>query len=248
MSQPVLTATFALLIAVILTATIAIVASATETLSRAIKLTVVGASIALAVVGLQRADLRINFTGSMPIGIYLLSPLPPGAVKRGMIVAACAPSKAAEMGHQRGYLAAGSCADRTELLLKFVAATAGDEVDVTPAGVSVNSCRLDLSRSAARDRSGRKLTRWPGGHYRLSTGQVWLYAANDQSWDSRYWGPASDGDIVGEALPLLVFSVPLRSGPPAFLRRRRPSAYDPSGSVDVKAFLFAEVEPRTDTT
>jgi hypothetical protein len=48
MGQPVLTATLALAIAVSFTATIAIVTLAAKTLSRAIKLTVVGAIIALA--------------------------------------------------------------------------------------------------------------------------------------------------------------------------------------------------------
>jgi len=205
MGQPVLMATLTLAITIIFTAGIAIVTLAAKTVTRAVMLVGVVAVIAFAVVALQRADLRINFTGSMPVGIYSLSPLPPAAAKRGMIVAACAPSRAAEIGRQRGYLAAGPCADRTELLLKLVVAIAGDEVDVTPAFVSVNSCRLDLSRSTASDRSRRKLTRWPGGHYRLSAGQVWLYAANGHSWDSRYWGPASEGDIVGEALPLFVF-------------------------------------------
>ena len=111
MGQPVLTATLALAIAVIFTAAIAIVTLAAETLSRAVKLIVVGAVIAFAVVALQRADLRINFTGSMPIGIYLLLPLPPDGVKRGMLVAACAPARAAEIGRRRGYLARGPCAD-----------------------------------------------------------------------------------------------------------------------------------------
>ena len=62
MGQPVLTATLALAIAVIFTAAIAIVTLAAETLSRAVKLIVVGAVIAFAVVALQRANLRINFT------------------------------------------------------------------------------------------------------------------------------------------------------------------------------------------
>ena len=83
MGQPVLTATLALAIAVIFTAAIAIVTLAAETLSRAVKLIGVVAVIAFAVVALQRANLRINFTGSMPIGIYLLLPLQPNGVKRG---------------------------------------------------------------------------------------------------------------------------------------------------------------------
>jgi type IV secretory pathway protease TraF len=110
MSQPVLTATPALPIAVIFTAAIAIVTLAAETLSRAVKLIGVVAIIAFAVVALQRANLRINFTGIMPIGIYLLLPLQPNGVKRGMIIARCAPTRAAQIGRQRGYLGAGPCA------------------------------------------------------------------------------------------------------------------------------------------
>lgn len=211
MGQPVLTVTLALAIAVIFTAAIAIATLATETVSRAVRLIGVVAVTAFAVVALQRANLRVNFTRSVPIGIYLLLPLQPYGVKRGMLVAACAPLRAAEIGRQRDYLAPGPCADRTELLLKFVVAIAGDEVDVTPAGVTVNGYLLDLSVPAARDRSGRKLTPWPGGHYRLSAGQVWLYAANGQSWDSRYWGPVPADNVRAGASPLLVVPRAFRS-------------------------------------
>src|ERR1700735_3539037 len=114
MGQPVLTATVALTFAVIFTAAIAIVTLEAETLSRAVKVIGVVAVIAFAVVALQCSNLRINFTGSIPIGIYLLLPLQPNGVKRGMLVAACAPSRAAEIGRRRGYLGAGPCADDTE--------------------------------------------------------------------------------------------------------------------------------------
>jgi conjugative transfer signal peptidase TraF len=209
MGQPVLTATLAVAIAVIFTAAIAMVTSASETLSRAVKFIVVVALIALAVVALQRANLRLNFTGSMPIGIYSLSPLPLDGVKRGTLVAACAPNRAAEIGQQRGYLRAGPCAGDTELLLKSVAAIAGDEVEVTPVGITVNGCLLDRSRPASRDRSARQLGAWPSGHYRLAAGQVWLYAADDRSWDSRYWGPAASTSVADSAYPVLV--LPARS-------------------------------------
>ena len=126
MGQPVIMATVALAIAGTFTAAVAIVTLAAETLSRAVKLIGVVAVIAFAVVALQRANLRINFTGSMPIGIYLLLPLQPNGVKRGVLVATCAPAPAAEMGQQRGYLGVGPCADDTELLLKYVTAIGGD--------------------------------------------------------------------------------------------------------------------------
>lgn len=206
MGQPVLMATLALAIAIILTAAIAIVTLAAETLSRAVKLIGVVAVVAFAVVALQRANIRINFTGSMPIGIYLLLPLQPNGVKRGMLVAECAPARVSEIGRQRGYLGPGPCPEDTELLLKSVTAIAGDEVDVTPAGVTVNSCLLVRSQPAVRDRSGRRLPAWPHGRYLLGPNQVWLYAPVDRSWDSRYWGPAQDRDVRARALPLVVLS------------------------------------------
>ena len=204
MDQPVLTATIALAIAVSFTAAIAIVILAAKTLGRAIKLTVVGAIIALAVVALQRVDLRINFTGSMPIGIYSLSPLPDGSVTRGMLVAACAPARAAELGWQRGYFAFGPCAHHTELLLKSIAAMAGDDVDITAAGVAVDGCLLPHSQPVRRDRFRRPLLSWPQGHYRMVRDQLWLYAPNDRSWDSRYWGPISIGAMKAAVTPVLV--------------------------------------------
>ena len=72
-----------------------------------VKLSVASALIAVATVALEHDRLRINFTSSMPIGIYLLSPFRPDRVKRGMLVAACAPARAANIGRQRGYSAPG---------------------------------------------------------------------------------------------------------------------------------------------
>jgi conjugative transfer signal peptidase TraF len=143
----------------------------------------------------------------MPIDIYFLSPLPPDGVKRGMLVATCAPAPAAEMGRQRGYLGMGPCADDTELLLKYVAAIGGDAIDVTAAGVVVNGHLLLHSQPASRDRSDRQLVPWARGTYRLAAGAVWLYAPNDRSWDSRYWGPVSADAIASEAVPLFATSL-----------------------------------------
>jgi len=218
MGQPILTATLALTMAFIFTAAIAIVTLATETLRRAMRLTVVGAVIAVAAIAFQRADLRINLTSSMPVGIYVLLPLPPNGATRGMLVATCAPAPAAQVGRQRGYLGVGPCAGDTELLLKFVTAIGGDGIDVTAAGVLVNGQLLLHSQAASRDRSGRRLVPWPTGAYRLADGEVWLYAPNDWSWDSRYWGPAANGDIVAKVVPLLRFAKETYYGEPEVQR------------------------------
>lgn len=152
----------------------------------------------------------------MPIGIYLLSPLPRDGVKRGMFVAACAPARAKEIGVRRGYLARGPCANGTELLLKSVAAVTHDVARVTAAGISVNGCLLPQSQPVPRDAGGRALVSWPQGRDRMVPGQLWLYAGDRRSWDSRYWGPASVDEIEGEALPLLVLT-----GLPVYPTRRQ---------------------------
>lgn len=203
MGQPVLTSILALAIAIVLTSATAIATLAAKTPSRAVKLIGVVAVIAFAVVALQRANLRINFTGSMPIGIYSLSPLPNGGVTRGMLVAACAPARAAETGRQRGYFALGPCAHNTELLLKSIAAIGGDDVDITAAGVTVDGCLLPHSQPVRQDRFRTPLLSWPSGDYRLARDQLWLYAPNDRSWDSRYWGPISVRATEAAVSPVL---------------------------------------------
>jgi conjugative transfer signal peptidase TraF len=207
MGQPVLTAILALAIAAVLTAAVASGSSASAYTVRAAKLTAIGVLVAVATVAIKQVHLRINFTTSMPIGIYLLLPLQPDGVKRGMLIAACAPSGAAETGHVRGYLAPGPCAHGTELLLKSVVALAGDEVAVTLAGVTVNGCPLPHSRAEPHDGSGRRLDPWGGSNYRLPAGRFWLYAPNNRSWDSRYWGPVSADAIVSEAVPVFLTSL-----------------------------------------
>jgi len=119
MGQPVLMATLAFTIALMLTAAIAIATVVAERLSRAMNLTVLAAFITVAAVAIQRAELRINFTGSMPIGIYLLSPLAADGLKRGMLVAACATTAASEIGRHRGYLTTGPCTGDSERLLRL---------------------------------------------------------------------------------------------------------------------------------
>jgi len=158
------------------------------------------------------SKLRVNFTPSMPLGIYRLKPLPTSGVARGMVVAVCAPDAAADLGRRRGYLSSGPCPHDTEQLLKVVAGVPGDHVAVSPDGVAVNGCPLPDSRPIALDRAGRRLSPWPRSDDHLGWGQVWLYAGNSRSWDSRYWGPGALGDIIARAIPVLVVPSPRRAG------------------------------------
>jgi conjugative transfer signal peptidase TraF len=159
---------------------------------------------------LTELDLRFNFTPSMPLGIYrFMSTLPNRELPRGTLVAVCAPRIAAELGRRRKYLTTGRCPASTELLLKEVVAAGGDDLAISANGVAVNGCILPYSRQLAFDVAGRRLSRWPEGRYRLRRDQLWLYAANDRSWDSRYWGPASTADVRAKVVPL--FTAPLAS-------------------------------------
>jgi len=138
------------------------------------------------------------------VSIKLDAPVPKSGVQRGTFVAVCAPLGAADLGRRRGYLAAGPCPADTELLLKVVAAVAGDVVAVSANGVGVNGCPLPRSRPLSFDGAGRRLSPWPQGRYRLGLGQLWLYADNARSWDSRYWGPVPLVHVTARAVPLLV--------------------------------------------
>lgn len=82
--------------------------------------------------------------------------MPANGVERGMFVAVCAPADAAKVGRHRGYLSTGPCSDDTELLLKAVAAVAGDEVTVSRRGLAVNGRLLPHSRPGRARRAGNR--------------------------------------------------------------------------------------------
>ncbi len=207
-SQPTLVLAFALSFGL---ASAAAVASSAFIKARIPRVLHIGACVAgMIFLGsvLANLDLRLNFTPSMPLGIYMLTPVSPtGKLPRGAFVAACVPHIAAELGRRRGYLAAGPCPTDAEMLLKIIVAAGGDDVVISANGVSINGCALPHSRQLAVDVAGRKLSRWPEGRYRLRSDQLWLYAANDRSWDSRYWGPVAATDVTATLVP--VFTVPL---------------------------------------
>lgn len=174
---------------------------------------VVALAVTIAAVSclILKSGLRLNFTTSMPLGLYRMYPLPTTGLDRGAFVAICAPADAAELGRRRGYLSAGPCPYDTEPLLKAVAGVIGDDIEVSARGIAVNACPLTHSGSLPFDRVGRPLLPWPPGHYHLGRSELWLYAGNDRSWDSRYWGPASVAEVLARAVPLLTVPAAVHS-------------------------------------
>jgi conjugative transfer signal peptidase TraF len=146
---------------------------------------------------------KINFTDSMPLGVYLVRPAP---IDRQRIVVACPPEGAARLGLANGYLATGSCASGAAPVLKYVAAIGGSEIRVNKAGIAVDGRVLANSSAHRLDRRGRLIPRFADGTYRLAANQVWLYSPAPWSWDPRYFGPVTKDPIVGAASPVLVFA------------------------------------------
>jgi conjugative transfer signal peptidase TraF len=200
MSQP--TFILALAFAVGFLATIAISIAAVGRIQINRTLRIAAVLVVIVAVGrlIAASGLRLNVTASMPLGIYRLEPVPRTGVQRGMLVAACAPVNAAQLGRRRGYLSSGQCEGDTEPLLKTVVAIAGDKVSTSEGGIIVDGRLLPDSKPVLLDGAGRRLKPWPSGYYRLRPNQVWLYADHPKSWDSRYWGPVQN--ILGRVIPL----------------------------------------------
>lgn len=194
----------AIVLAAIASTVVALAATRRTLTLRALGAAAAGLAVVLFVASVARSGLRLNLTTSMPIGIYVLRSLPVAGVARGMAVAVCAPPQAAQLGRRRGYLARGHCPADTEPLLKIAAGVHGDLIAESPRGVRVDGCLLPHSSPLAFDSAGRLLSTHPAGRYRLGAHQVWLYAGNPRSWDSRYWGPVTAAAVVAGAVPLLV--------------------------------------------
>src|ERR1700757_346896 len=90
-------------------------------------------------------DIVLNTTPSLPLGIWKGQPYR-GDIKRGEVVTFCPPAEGAyALGHLRGYIAGGTCPSGLEMMMKPVAAVAGDEVVVTPNQITVNGFTLKNS-------------------------------------------------------------------------------------------------------
>ncbi len=165
-----------------------------------------GASFSLAAVlvfvaaGAHLAGIRLNYTRSLPRGLYLESYFDPGVARRGELVAACPTEEVARTVAE--YLPRGSCPGGVIELAKHLAALPGDTVVVDSTGVWIGGSLLPNSEPLFQDRRGHPLNPRLGRHV-LGPGQYWLFSNRIKtSFDSRYLGPVDD---VRSALrPLLV--------------------------------------------
>jgi conjugative transfer signal peptidase TraF len=131
-----------------------------------------------------------NASPSVPLGLYRIDP---GPVRRGDLVLIRLASDVAELAVKRHYL------PKSTYLIKFVSAVAGEQV-----------CRLGdrifvggvlAARALTRDSLGRPMPVWQGCR-RIPSGDLFLLADDQQSFDSRYLGVVSAPHVVGRAVLL----------------------------------------------
>lgn len=147
------------------------------------------------------AGLRLNLTGSLPVGVYLVSHGSPG---RGATVLACLPPGVAEFAKARGYVPqGGSCRGGLVPVGKVVWALPRDTVTVTPTGLLVNGTPVPNSQPLFSDRKGRPLPRLAVGRYVVGLGQLWALSSYSRfSFDSRYFGPVEANHVSAIVGPL----------------------------------------------
>ncbi|MGA2113366.1 MAG: conjugative transfer signal peptidase TraF [Bryobacteraceae bacterium] len=143
------------------------------------------------------ADLRINASASLPVGLYIVNP-------NGGFVEFCPDDRG--LSAHRHYRARGGCSDGAAPLLKPVIAGPADEIVLSPAGIAVNGNLLPRTAPLEHDTEGRPLSHWPPGRYSAAQGILWVASSyNARSYDSRYFGPIRESAVRARLRPLMVW-------------------------------------------
>lgn len=101
-----------------------------------------------------RSRVRINWTDSLPRGLYLVDAVPKDGVVHGQIVVACPPRSYAEIGRDHGYLISAGCPGGVAPVLELVAARASDVAQLSSAGIEVNGSQLPGTSLLTADKRG----------------------------------------------------------------------------------------------
>jgi conjugative transfer signal peptidase TraF len=144
--------------------------------------------------------IRINTSPSLPLGLYRGTSDP-----HARLVEFCPEEPYARFAIERGYRSAGNCPDGAAPLMKPVVADAGDIVNVSQAGISVNGNLLPNTAPKRMDRRNRLMPAGPLGTCRVSAGFVWVASSyNSWSYDSRYFGSIPLSSIRNYMEPFFV--------------------------------------------
>lgn len=145
--------------------------------------------------------IRINISPSLPIGLYRMT----SDVRAGF-AEFCPEEPFAKFAIERGYRSTGSCPDGAAPLMKPIAAVAGDVVNVSADGITVNHRAISNTASKQKDSRGRPMYPWPSGEYTVLAGFAWVASSyNEWSFDSRYFGPVPTSAIRAHLKTLWVW-------------------------------------------
>ena len=146
-------------------------------------------------------DLRINWTSSMPLGLYQEAP---ARLERGAQVLICLPEEITRVGRRRRYLPLGDCPEGVSPIVKQIVAIAGDETEIQEEFLAVNGVVVDRTPLRSTDSLGRPMDHAPLGRRLVADGEVWVLGSErSRSWDSRYFGAVPVESIVASAKPVL---------------------------------------------
>ena len=142
---------------------------------------------------------RINYSPSLPIGLYLTSNDPTST-----LIEFCPAEPFAGLAISRGYRERGVCHDGATPLMKPVVARAGDIVTLSEQGIAMNGNLLPNTAPRTTDSQGRPLIPWPFGRYAVAPNTVWVASSHHpRSFDSRYFGPIATSAIRHYVRPVL---------------------------------------------
>lgn len=157
---------------------------------RAFAMTGIGIGLLVSTMAVNPAPRLVwNSSASAPIGLYRNTPAAPFG--RGDMVIAKVPHHLRALADARGYIPANVP------LVKRVAAVPGDSVCALGQEILLNG--QQAGERLPVDGQGRALPQW-NGCARLTPGQYFLMMPGETaSFDGRYFGLSSGGDIVGRA-------------------------------------------------
>lgn len=156
----------------------------------------IAAGIGLVTFSLERAGLRYNTSPSVPIGFWWIQPLQ-ADLKRGDVVEVCPPNTAVlKAADKRWGFSPGPCPGGYRRFLKPIGALPGDLVEVHPSGISINNVQVSRTQFSLPP---APFNQWLK-RYWVPQGMVFLLSTyTSKSFDSRYFGPVTVGNIRGSA-------------------------------------------------
>jgi conjugative transfer signal peptidase TraF len=164
---------------------------------RSVATTTLAAAAAAGVAALVASHLVWNRTESVPRGLYWLSDASARSPHVGELVAFPVPGSVAALVAERRYLPRG-----VTLLLKPVAAAAGDEVCAEDAALRIN--REVFGPVPVADSLGRPLPHLEGCAV-VPHGALFVASHHARSFDSRVFGFIDTAALRGRARPLWTY-------------------------------------------